>query len=167
MDKELAQIESVLRDEIAAHQRLLSLLQRKLAALRRADQKSVTAICQQENQEVQQIADLAKQRMTLAAALTQMVDPAAGEPMRLMELCQRLPEPARGRLLLLRQQLVAQMDQVRADSGVARRAAESLLSHMHGLVQSIGSVVTQVTTYGRTGALPRAATAMSTFTTTA
>jgi hypothetical protein len=59
------------------------------------------------------------------------------------------------------------MQSVRNDTGVARRAAEALVAHMHGLVQTIGACVTGVGVYCRGGALPKAASAVSTFQATA
>jgi hypothetical protein len=167
MDKVLLQLETVLTAEIAAHERLLKLLHQKLSALRRADHEKVADCCQQENQQIQTIGELEKERLTQVAALTQIVAPQAPQPLRMSQLAEHLPEPARGRLLVLRQQLRGQIEQVRQESAIARRAAESLLAHMQGLVRTIGSVMNGGATYGRTGAPPRSVSAISTFQATA
>jgi hypothetical protein len=167
MDKALAQLEAVLHDQIAAHQRLLALLERKIAAMRCADHAAVAECCRQENREVQQVGEWEKRRLLLMAELTRALDPAAPEPLRLGDLAERLSEPARGRLLVLRTRLRERMEAVRRESAVAHRAAETLLTHMHGLMKTIGSVMTGIGVYGRGGALPRAATAVSTFSATA
>src|SRR5262249_31974920 len=101
MDKELTQLENMLRELTLAHRRLLELIQRKQAALRRADHKLVATCCHDENDQFQMIAEMEKRRMILVAQLTRMIAPNAPRPMKLGELAERLPEPARGRLLVL------------------------------------------------------------------
>jgi hypothetical protein len=167
MDKQLAKLEDLLHREIDAHQRLLALVARKLKALSSADQKQVVACLKEENQQVQAIGELAKARLVVVAELTQCVDPAAKEPLRLGDLAARLPEPARGRLLVLRQELRARMEQLRRETGITRQAAQALVGHMHGLVRSVSEAMTGIGVYGRGGTLPRAATVISTFHTTA
>ncbi len=167
MKRELEQLETLLRKQIESHQKLVQLLHEKLAALRKADRTRVTHLCQRENEQVQQIGELEKQRLVLIAELTRHVTPQAPAPLSLVQLCEHLQEPDRGRLLVLRSQLRQLIEQAQQQSSLARRAAEMLLRHMQGLVQSIGAVVTVVGTYTRQGAMPRQATAMSTFVATA
>lgn len=160
-------LEETLKRLTAQHEQLLSLLQRKRAALREADEQKVTAMCQLENEALRAISELEIERARQAGALTLQVQPDAKAPLRLGELAERLPEPARGRLLVLRHQLVQRMEQVREQSSVTRRATETLARHMQGLVQTIGVIATGVSTYDESGALPRQATAMSTINMTA
>ncbi len=167
MDKQLQQLEELLRGQIAAHEALGSIMTRKAAALRLADRRQLMDCCELENKQVQAIGDLEKQRLQLVADLTLMIQPQAGEPMRLAELAQRLPEPSRGRLLVLRQQLVERMTAVHRQTQSARHATQTLVAHMHGLIQSIGTAMTGVATYGQRGSLPTPALAVSTFSTTA
>jgi hypothetical protein len=167
MEKELTQLEALLRQQLAAHEQLAGLVQRKLAALRAADHRQVTACCHAENQRLQAIGELEKERLKLVAQLSLLLDPQAPAPLKLAEVAERLPEPARGRLLVLRQQLRQRMEQVQRDSAVARSAASDLVRHMTGLVQSIGACMTGMGVYSRGGARPQAATAVSTFQATA
>jgi hypothetical protein len=166
MDKDLAQLEALLRQEIDAQRRLTAMLQRKLGAMRAADHRQVVACCQEENRLLQAAGDLAKARMALAARVTQALDPAASQPLRLGDLADRLAEPVRGRLRVLRQQLRLEMEAVRRESGIARQAAQVLAAHMRGLVQTVGAAMTGIGVYGRQGLCPRAA-AISTFQATA
>lgn len=166
LEQPLARLETVLRAQAAVQDQMLATLKRKREALASADRAALSETCEQENQQVQALAELEKRRLEMVAELTLLVD-AAAAPMRLQELAERLPEPARGRLLVLRQELRQKIETVRREAGVARRTAESLVKHMHGLMQTIGSAVTGVGTYGRGGALPRAASAVSTFNLTA
>ncbi len=127
----------------------------------------MTELCRQENQRIQMVSGLEKQRLTLVAQMTLALDPQAPQPLRLKELADRLPEPVRGRLLVLRQQVRQRMEEIQAEVGVARRASELLVRHMQGIIQTIGAAVTGVGTYNRNGGRPKVALAMSTFNTTA
>lgn len=167
LEQHTAALESVLQQQVQAHEALLSLLERRRQAMRTADTRAVNELCALENEKVQAISELEKQRLTLVAKLTLAIDPTAAEPMRMGELAERLPEPARGRLLVLRHQLMQRMARVREASSVARRAAEALMKHVHGLVQTIGVLSTGVSTYSQQGQPPRQATAVSTINLTA
>lgn len=167
LEKDLAALEMILRQQLTLHEQMLVTLADKKAALVRADHEKLTGLLQQENRHVQAISELEKQRLTLVGDLTLKIDPRAAAPLRLPELAMRLPEPARGRLMVLREQVRQRMERVREEAGLARRVTESLVRHMHGLVQSIGSAVTGIGTYNRAGAPPQAALAISTFNTTA
>ena len=167
LEKDLAQLEEILRKQVATHEQLLTLLKRKKAALAHADADTMTECCRLENEQLQAVAELEKQRLTLAAKVTLALDPKAPAPLKLGDLAQKLPEPVRGRLLVLRHQARQRMEQVRHEVAVTKRATESLMGHIQGLMQTIGSAVTGIGTYNRGGSLPRAATAISTFNTTA
>ena len=87
-----------------------------------------------ENTLVQAIGDLEKRRLELVAELTRAVTPGA---MRSRCVCvtwpSGLPEPSRGRLLVLREQLRERIvESERRIIGDPRRATESLLKHMQG-----------------------------------
>ena len=153
-DKAADQLIGMVQEMLAAHQKLGGLLGRKREALRAAQYDHVTEICEQVNERVQQISELEKGRLKLAADLTLLIDPEAARPLRMSELAGRLDEPHRGRLLVLRQQLLDQMRQVRNEASVARRATESLVIHMRGLVQSVGAICTGVSLYDRQGTPP-------------
>ena len=167
MEKTIAQLEEVLHAEIAAHERLLAAIRRKVDACRKARRDDVEAQCRLENQELQALAQCEKQRLQLVADLTRAIDPGARKPLRMGEMAAKLPEPARGRLTKLRDQLRASAEQVKRDSGVARQAAEALMRHMQGIVQAIGGAITGIVTYNRRGSRPPAAVAVSTFFATA
>jgi hypothetical protein len=161
-----AALEAVLGQMVAIHQELLTLLERKRGAMRKGDGRAMTELCALENAKVQAIAELEKKRLELVARLTLLVDPQAPEPMRMAEVAERLPEPVRGRLLTLRQQLRSQLETVKHQTAVARRAAESLVRHVQGLVQSMMAVANYGTTYRKPGA-PGRSSAVSTFSMTA
>lgn len=166
-DPKIDELIAVLQQLVAAHVKLLGLLQRKRAALASADYQKITELCEMANVSVQQISEQEKARLTLVADLTLMVDPAAPVPLRMAELADRLPEPTRGVLLVLRQRLLEQMRHVQRETNVTKRATQSLATHMRGLAHTIGALCTGVSVYDRQGAPPPEAIAVSTFNTTA
>jgi len=132
-------LESVLKQLADRHEQLLALMLRQREALRLADHRSVSEYSRLENVLVQAIGDLEKRRQELVAQMTRAIDPSAPAPMRMRDLAERLPEPARGRLLVLREQLRERIAKVKEQSSVARRATEALLKHMQGLVHTLGN----------------------------
>ncbi len=157
----------VLNELLGAHEQLGMLLEQKRAALSGARFEQVTQLCERENGHVRRISELETQRLELVAALTLHVQPNAAEPMRMGDLAERLAEPDRGRLLVLRKQLLDRMSLVRRQTGITRRATQSLAGHMQGLMQNISALCSGVSLYNGQGAPPQQAMQVSTFNTTA
>lgn len=167
MDELLARIETLLAEQVQRHESLLELIQQKKQALRSASASRVAELCRLENEKVQLISEAEKLRLTLVAEATKKIAPDAAAPLNLRELAERLPEPQRGRLLVLRAELRNRMERVRDEAAVVRRATEALLRHMQGLAQTIGGAVTGVATYTRRGDMTPSVMAIRTFSATA
>jgi 23S rRNA A2030 N6-methylase RlmJ len=164
---QIASLEQTLRQQLSLNSELLELLKRKRDVLRASDTQAVIGLCTLEHEKIQKIADLERQRLNQAADLTLLVDPQASEPMNLAELADHLGEPSRGRLLVMRHQLLDRMKAVHEETVIVRSATEALAKHMHGIVQTIGALSAGVSTYGNRGAFPQSNTAVSTFSATA
>lgn len=171
MDKRLRlnldHLEAVLAQAIERQRQLLSLLERKRLALRQGKDQEMIDLTRLENASVQTISDLEKRRLKLVAELTLMVDPSAQEPLKMKDLAERLPEPHRGRLLVTRANLVNAITQVAEQTSVVRRASESLLKHVNGLIRTIGVVSHGGAAYGQTGQVNTKPARMSTLNLTA
>lgn len=167
LNQHIANLEAILKQQVSLNEQLLTLLERKRESLRNAEHRAVSELCQLENEKFQQLSELEKQRMAIVGQITLAIDPAAQAPMRLLDLAQRLPEPARGRVLVLRHQLAQRMQRTREASSITRKASEALMKHVTGLVQSISSLSTGAATYGQRGTMPRPATAIGTINVTA
>jgi len=167
MEATVLRLEGVLRDLIGHHERLLQGLEAKREALSVADHERVLKLLEVENAAVQAVANGDKQRQKIVADLTLQLDPSASAPLPMAEMAQRMDEPHRGRLLVLREQLRERMIAVRRASTVARTATESLANHMQGLLHSIQTVCAGGASYGAGGHAPPVATTLSTFSTTA
>ncbi|MFA9479004.1 flagellar protein FlgN [Phycisphaerales bacterium AB-hyl4] len=160
-------LEATLQQMVAAHEAMLTLLSRKRDALRQNDADALAQVAALEKEKVGRITELEKQRFTLVGRITLILDPKANAPFRLGELADRLPEPERGRLLVLRQQLRERMQQVRDSVSVVRRASETLMNHVQGLVQSVVMMANGQTTYSQAGHQPTQQTAIRTINITA
>lgn len=168
IDPVVAAIEAVMGQMVTLHEELLALLIRKHGAVRKADVEAMAQLCGLENEKLQAISELEKQRQELAAKLTLLLNPKASEPLRVAQLAEKLPEPSRGRLLVMRQQLRAKLESVKEQTAIARRAADTLVRHVQGLVQGVTAATTQAT-YTRNPAQPQrhVAPRLSTFSLTA
>ena len=147
----LSVLETVLSQLADRHEQLVSLMQRQREALRIADHRGVGELSRLENSIVQAISELEKKRLGLVADLTGFFVPDAAQPLRMGDLAEHLPEPQRGRVLVLRAQLRDRIIQVKEQSSVSRRATEALMKHMQGLVQTLSQVSSQGAAYSSKG----------------
>ncbi len=148
LDQPAIQLQEQLVALLAEHQQLLALIEKKLQALTKADHALIHECCLKENQHIQRIGEIEKARQALLGRITQMLAPRSAKPMSLVEIAGRLPEPARGKVLALRQNLRQLLESIGRRNQVARKATESLLHHVQGVI----SLVTQAvngSTYGR------------------
>lgn len=153
--------------QLAVNEALLGMMLRKREALREADHRVLPQLCELEYEKIRKLSELEKQRLTLIGELTEAWTPDAATPLRLPDIAERLAEPTRGRLLVLRMQLREKMEQLREQTQVTRRVTEALGGHMRGLIQSISAACCGMASYNQQGATPEAAMTMSTFSATA
>ncbi|MEM1108311.1 MAG: flagellar export chaperone FlgN [Planctomycetota bacterium] len=171
MDKKLRlnieHLEAVLAQALERQRQMLSLLERKRLALRGGKDQEMIDLTRLENATVQSISEIEKRRLQLVADLTLAVDPQAKEPLKMKDLAERLPEQYRGRLLVMRGKLVEAITQVAEQTSVVRRASESLMKHVNGLIRTIGVVSHGGAAYGQTGRVNAKPARMSTLNLTA
>lgn len=166
LEKLVNRLEDLLRQQTVAQGELTALLSQKRTALRAGKGGVLADLTARENEQVRQISLLETQRLSLMGDLTLHLNPAAKAPLRLSELADRLAEPARGRLLVLRHQLRKAAERARHEAQVVRLASEAVLRHLTAMVHEIGATSMGVTTYGQRGGRSTA-TAVSTFSMTA
>jgi vacuolar-type H+-ATPase subunit I/STV1 len=162
MRSTVQELEHTLRRLIDQNEQLLRLTQQKRAALRDGDTERMSRLCEQENEKVQSISETEKHRLQLMAHLTSALNATAERPLRLRELAAYLPEPERGRLLARRQQLRERLESIQAQTNVARRATESLMTHVEGMLRTLTTLASQAATYDRAGTPPADGPAIST-----
>lgn len=152
MDELLSQLVEQMQSLLETHQSLLTLVRRKQEAMRLGQADLVSETCTLENEHLQRIAELEKQRQQIVGHITESLAPDAAEPLRLQQIAERVDEPRRGQLLVLHQQMRQTMQTIQRENDVSRRAAEGLLRHMQGIVQQVTQVM-GAATYGRRGAV--------------
>jgi hypothetical protein len=142
-------LEDNLRRQLDGHRRLLDCIERTREAVRRADMDDIRSICGEQHAIAQRLAELEKQRLAIVGILTEKHAPDADAPMSLTEIAEVFDEPKR--LSSLASELKSVMKDVRSASGVVRAAAQSLATHMTGLMQSVQSMLGRAPVYGRRG----------------
>lgn len=166
LEKQLTALERLLQDLMQAHTQLLELLEEKRTAMRKAEHEVMANVCQRENQQVRKISDMEKQRLQLVADVTLMIEPGAKEPMKLLEVADRLPEPWRGRILVFRHQLQQKMQATQKQAKTTQQATMQLMKHMTGMMQKVTAACTGSAAYSAKGA-PSNQSRISTFSMTA
>lgn len=163
-----ADLEALLADLIAHHEKMLSLAKEHESALRRADAPGVARALAAQQQAGRTLIDLEARRARLTAALAPGLAPAAGPPahrtanakVTLSSLAALVPEPARTRVTALAARLRALLAALDAQQKVVLEASRTLLGHMQGLMAQVARSLTHAGTYARPGAMPVSATAV-------
>ena len=155
MDKATVQtidrLEDTLNQSLNRYGQLAALLERKRQALRDGKPEDMTRAADLEQGVLQSVAELEQRRVKLVQELASKLRITSPTPPKMRDLAEALPEPFRGRLLLTRTRLVEAMEGVREQTSVVRRASESLMSHVNGLIRTLGVVSTGGAAYGQTG----------------
>jgi hypothetical protein len=150
---QLAELESMLRQSTAHHERLVELLDAQRVALRTADAQTMQQLAAEQAAVTQLLRQHERRRLDLVAAVGRTVRPAQ-PPTRLEPLAQLLGEPHGGRLLTLRAQLIERMKLVQSRGAAIREAAADLAKHVQGLVRTVGAASTRGAAYTAAQAAP-------------
>lgn len=142
-----AEIEGILSELLREHERLLTLTRAHRDAMVGADSNAMRACLNQQNEVVQRIARLEDRR---ARAAQRLCPPQAhGGRVTVTAIAEQAPGPIRQRLLDLAGRLRELLDSLRKENGALRIAAESLASHMQGLMQQVSRRLSGAGTYAR------------------
>ncbi len=160
-DPRIGELESVVRDLIAAYERLSSLSQDRRQAMRAADPVALGRVIAQESEAVQVVAALEQKRLPLVADLSKRLGAPARTETTITWIAQRLPGLARERLLSLAQRLRELISTVLKQNETARRTAELLAGHMEGLMRQVAAALNHGQTYGRGGVVTAGPTVVS------
>jgi hypothetical protein len=158
------ELEGLLKDLLAEHERLLALAGEHRAAIRGADAAALGECVKRQNQAVQRIAELETRRLTLAARMGAAPAPGVGgrgvatavagaERPTVTRLAASLTEPLRGRVMAIASRLREVLERLRKEHAALREAAGVLGAHMDGLMRQITGRLSHAGTYGRRGAV--------------
>lgn len=153
LDGPLGELEQILREMIAHHEKLADLSTLRHEAMRRADTEALGSCIQAENEVVQRIADAEKKRIRVVGAIAGHFGSPARNQTRLSWIAQRCPDAPRARLEMLSARLVQAIRTLHERNAVLLAAAETLARHMHGIRKQINATLNHAKTYGRKGAV--------------
>lgn len=151
VDPRAAELEAVLREISAHYATLARCAEARRDAMRRADTAALARWIDTENLAVQAIADLERRRMIVVEELAARINAPARSQTPIRQLAAALPEPFRSRVLTIAQSLRESMEQLSALNETTRRAAESLATHMEGLLRHVAARMNHAQTYGPRG----------------
>ncbi len=148
MQKEVAQLQLVLHQLIAEHEKLLAHLSNQQTAMRKLDLPAIDQLTGLQDASRMRIAALDGKRKTLVNQLAGMLKLQG--PTTLARLAESLPQHKQA-LLVLREQLKTKVTEIAARSTVAGRVAGALLGHLNTVVRLLAGAVEQAGIYTKQG----------------
>ena len=148
MQKEVAQLQLVLQQLIAEHEKLLAHLSNQQAAMKKLDLPAIDQLTGLQDASRMRIAALDGKRKALVNQLAAMLKLQG--PTTLLRLAESLPQHKQI-LLALREQLKAKVTQIATRSTIAGRVAGALLGHLNTVVRLLAGAVEQAGIYTKQG----------------
>lgn len=152
-------LDAVLRALLAEHEGMLSIVTEHRHALASANSAALGACLERHAEAAQRVALLERERQTVVATLagipTSPHHPgrAAAAAPTMSALTARAPEPVRARLAGLAAALRDLLNALHREHVALKAAAETLSSHMEGLMRQVCRRLSHAGTYGRAGAV--------------
>lgn len=153
----LDQLETVLRDLLAEHERMLALTTEHRRAISEADIGALRRCMEGQGEIVSSIATLERKRQAIVAGLTgqrPLAAPPIGAPkVTMTTLAKGAPEPVRSRLISVSAALRDLLNRLHGEHLALRQAAETLSAHMEGVMRQVCRTLSHAGTYARSGAI--------------
>lgn len=154
-------VERLVRELLSGYERLLVLAVARREAIRSADLARLSACVRDENEVVQRLADLEKDRLRLIGPIATRLGSPDGDRTKLTWVAERMGGDTWERVRVAAQRLRETAGRLRAENEVGRSAASSLSRHMSGLVRSLRASLSHSRTYGSGGAVESGARVVS------
>ncbi len=148
MQKEVAQLQLVLQQLIAEHEKLLAHLSNQQSAMKKLDLPSIDQLTGLQDASRMRIAALDGKRKALVNQLAAVLKLQG--PTTLARLADSLPQHKQA-LLSLREKLKAKVTEIATRSTVAGRVAGALLGHLNTVVRLLAGAVEQAGIYTKQG----------------
>ena len=148
MQKEVAQLQVVLQQLIAEHEKLLAHLNNQQGAMKKLDLPAIDQLTGLQDASRMRISALDGKRKALVNQLAAMLKLQG--PTTLARLADSLPQYKQA-LLTLREQLKAKVTEIATRSTVAGRVAGALLGHLNTVVRLLAGAVEQAGIYTKQG----------------
>ncbi len=155
-DSALARVEAIVGELVDRHEAMLVALGEHRAALTSADTVRLGLSLEACADILESIAALEDERRALLGE-----GDKESKRTTIAQIAQRLEGPRRDRLLELGGRLRTLIQTVRTEQATLARAAESLASHMEGLIRQVAAKLSQTGAYGRDGRVGDASAVVS------
>lgn len=144
----LNELERVLIELRDIHERMVLIAKAHRAAISRADLPAISAIVNQHNDLAQVVAQIERRRATIVAALLGTKN--AGD-VRMSQVIAASPQASRERLSAITASLRDVLTRLHAEQQAIRAAAQTLATHMEGVMRQVYRAVSHAGTYVRSG----------------
>ena len=149
MDKLAPEILELLRDLLAAHQRLLSLAQARQEAMRAFDIGTLNRLQEREEQETRQLAVLEKRRREIMERCRTVL--GRNVPLTMTQIAQRLGEPRATQVLTLAAQLKKAVEQLERVQRINAKASQAVVSSIAKVLKIVTGMAQHAGLYMRNG----------------
>jgi hypothetical protein len=148
MSRQLAELETVLLQLIAEHEKLLRQLDTQQAAMKMLDVRAIEEAADQQETTRLRLSALETRRRAIVAQLA--ISLRIAGPATMIAIANAAPQ-ARGRLLELRNRLKAVVAQIASRAHVVSRLAGAVLGHLNTMVRLLAGAVEQAGLYTKHG----------------
>ncbi|HEV8292394.1 MAG TPA: flagellar export chaperone FlgN [Tepidisphaeraceae bacterium] len=148
MQREVAQLQVILQQLIAEHEKLLAHLLNQQAAMKKLDLAAIDQLTGLQDATRMRIATLDGKRKTLVNQLAAMLKLSSTPTLK--RLAEAIPQN-KETLLNLREQLKVKVNEVATRSTIAGRVAGALLGHLNTVVRLLAGAVEQAGIYTKQG----------------
>ena len=151
--EQLSQLEAILLDLITLNEQLVTLAAEHRDAIASAKPARIQSCMLQQNDIVQQIAETEKRRLALTADICQAAQQEPAQHTTIATIAQLAPNAIRERLLAVAGRLKDVLLRLRSEQSAIRQAAQSLNTHIEGIMAQISRQLSHAGTYSRTGSV--------------
>lgn len=144
----------LLAQQVEAYQAMLTLIQRKQEAIRRARVQDVPPIVEKQQQLLQIVHEINSQCSRVMRDLTsQLPKTAPSTDLTISAIAAQVDQTRGEQLRSVLSELQNAQQEVKQQSSVVQQAAEALANHMNGIMKTVRAVLAGPTVYSRSGEL--------------
>jgi hypothetical protein len=147
----IVRLEELMGELVVTYEQMKTMGEMRLDAIKSADAHRLAACVRQENELVQRVADLEKQRITVVGGIASELGSPKKHETTIGWIAGRVDGAKSSALSSAAERLRALMGEVMKMNAVAKGAAERLARHMEGLMHEIARGLNHAQVYGRNG----------------
>lgn len=160
-DPDAERLAALVDELVRSYEALVALADERLDAIRTSEARRLASCVRRENQIVQRVAEIERERMDVVASLARTLGSDKGGATRVTWIARRIEGDVGEPLLDQCARLRSLGEALRAKNAVAKTAAEHLAGHMTGLLQAVARHLNHAKTYSRNGGVDAGARVVS------